>query len=841
MRNVTLKGLLAKKARLTFTALAIVLGTAFLSATGVLSETIRSGADDVFGETARHSDVAVRGVPSFAGDTSIDPVREPMPASVVDRVRAVAGVEHVAGTVQGYAQLTDRSGEKVGELTTSTLGGSADGIGTVSPFELRTGRAPRGPGEVVIDAATARDRGFAVGDRVKVLFVGPAREFTVVGIVGFGRLDDVPNATYALFDLPTAQEVLDRVGRIDEVLVSASSGVTPAELVRRIETAVGDDAVVMTSDERADERSAAAKRNLATVNNALTAFALIALAVGGFIIVNTFTIVVAQRTRELALLRALGASRRQVRRSVLAEAALTGLVASAVGAVVGVGLARGLRALVDAFGLEVPGSGVVVRASSLWVPVVVGVVLTAVAAYMPARRAAALPPLAAMRDVTQPAKSSTKRSIAGGVLMLLGVGAGMMGVPLLLVGAALLAPVVVPPIATVLGRPAKRLGGVPGRLGYENAARNPRRTGATASALMIGLALVVGVTVVADSALESFDSSLEDAVRADLVAYSHVTTLSPELGQRLAARPEVGTVSPMRTGDFEMVKAPWRGRGDEVPISGVRSLTAVDPATIGETFDLGYSTGALEALADGGVLVSTSLAKERGWRVGDVLSMRFARTGVQQMRIDGTYEKDELEDQGYLLALSDFEANYTEQQDVRVLVKAAPGTSVAAARAAAEEVAAAFPNALVDDREQYTARLKGALDIVLALVAILLGLAVLIAVLGIVNTLALSIVERTRELGLARAVGMSRRQLRAMIRWESVIIAVIGGVLGVAVGMQVGVTLVRGLGDFISDVTFPWARLALFLVFAVLAGVTAAVIPARRAARLDVLSAVSQS
>jgi putative ABC transport system permease protein len=289
----------------------------------------------------------------------------------------------------------------------------------------------------------------------------------------------------------------------------------------------------------------------------------------------------------------------------------------------------------------------------------------------------------------------------------------------------------------------------------------------------------------------------------------------------------------MREGDFELAGGPGK------VLSGVRSLTAIDGATIGTLYELGYSDGALDRLTDGGMLVSRTLADDQGWKVGDVLSIRFARTGVQPIRIVGTYAKDELEAQGFLLSLRDYEANNTSQENLRVLVSAAPGVSVDQARAAIEAVTAAYPNARVNDRAGYVAEIKGALDIVLAFTAILLGLAVIIAVLGIVNTLALSIVERTRELGLLRAVGMTRRQLRTMIRWEAVIIAVIGGVLGLAVGMEIGTTLSRSFGDMITQVTFPWTRLALLLLFAVLAGVAAAVAPARRAARLDVLAAVS--
>jgi putative ABC transport system permease protein len=730
--------------------------------------------------------------------------------------------------VQGYAQLVDGDGDKFGGLTVRTVGASADGIGTVSPFELRSGRPPVGPDEVVVDVGSARRADLTVGDRVTVLLTGPARTFTLVGTVGFGRLDAVAGSTYTLFELPTAQAVLGRAGQVDEVLVSAAPGVSPDELVGRVGAALGDGISVESSAVRAAQRARDARAQLAIVDRALLSFALIALVVGGFIIVNTFTIVVAQRTRELALLRALGASQRQVRRSVLIEAAATGFVASVVGAAAGVGLAAGLRRLVEAFGLEIPGSGVQVEMGSLIVPVVAGTLLTAVAAYLPARRAGRTRPLAAMRDMASPARSSRRRYFVGAVLGVIGLVGGILGVPLLLVAAALLAPAVVPTLARVLGWPVARFGGRPGKLGNENAVRNPRRTASTASALMIGLALVVGVTVVGESALRSFSSALDDAVKADFAVYSHSVELDPEVADRLRERPELGVVSEMRMGNFELAG-----------LQGVQSLTAIDAATIEQTFDLGYSDGALSRLADGGVLVSETRAAEHGWEVGDVLPMGFARTGVQQIRIEGTYAEDALEDQGFLLSLRDYEANYTDQRNVRVLVTAASGVSAEEARAAIEQVTSAFPNVRVNDRAGYVAEIKSALDVVLALVAILLGLAVIIAVLGIVNTMALSIVERTRELGLLRAVGMSRRQLRAMIRWESMTIALIGGVLGVAVGMQVGATISSSLGDVIASVTFPWARLALFLVFAVVAGAAAAALPARRAARLDVLAAIS--
>ena len=837
MLRTTLKGLLAQRLRLLLTAVAVVLGVGFLTATSVLSDSIRRGVDDVFGSATARSDAEVRNAPAFSGSTGPSAAREPLPEDILGRIRAVDGVGEVAGLVQGYAQLLDKDGDKIGSLTTATVGGSADGLGTVSPFELASGRAPEGRGEVVVDVATARDNGFAVGDEVTVLLTGPAQRFRIVGTVRFGGKEDLGGTTYALFDLPTAQQLLDRQGRLDDVVVSADEGVAPEELVRRLEVALPEGVEVTTSEARAEERSSTAREGLSIVNTALTAFAVISLAVGSFIILNTFTIVVAQRTRELALLRALGASRRQVRRSVLLEAAVVGLLASVLGAVAGVGLALGLRSLIEAFGLGLPGSGIVVEASSLWLPVIVGVVVTSVAAYLPARRAGSLAPLAAMRQVELAPSGARLRSVIGVVLVAVGVLLGFLGVPFLLIGVALLAPVLVPRLAAVIGVPARRLGKLPGRLGLANSVRNPRRTASTASALMVGLGLVVSVAVIADSALSSFGSALDQSVKADFIVDSSQSTLSPELGRRLAGRPELAAVSPMRFGDFELVADPVVA-GGRARDGGTQSLTAVDGGTFGEVMDLGVSEGGLAALADGGVLVSETKARDNGWRVGDTLSMKFAKTGVQQITIDGTYAEDTLEDQGFILSLEDFEANYTDQFDQRVLATTAAGVTTAQARAAIEDVTADFPNARVEDRAGYKAQAKSQIDTLVALVAVLLGLAVVIAVLGIVNTLALSIVERTRELGLLRAVGMSRRQLRAMIRWESIIIAVVGTVLGLAVGMQLGRTLSPALGDFVQTVTYPWGRLALFVVFAVVAGMAAAVLPARRASKLDVLTAV---
>jgi putative ABC transport system permease protein len=485
--------------------------------------------------------------------------------------------------------------------------------------------------------------------------------------------------------------------------------------------------------------------------------------------------------------------------------------------------------------VDLPGSGIVVGAGNVVAPLVIGTALATFAAYVPARRASRLSPMAAVRDVERSSHTTRARYIVGGVLLLVGLVLNVLGVPLLLIGAALVAPLAIAPLAGVIGRASARVGGLPAQLGHQNAARNPRRTASTASALMIGLALVVGLTITADSALSTFGDALDSAVTADFIVDSEQTHLSPEVSGRLADLAELSAVSPMRFGEFELVDAPNRNGAE--PLTGVQSTSAVDPETIGAVSDLGYSDGALDRLSrGGGVLVSTKFSEKYGWRTGDVLSMRFARTGVQPITIAGTYEEDTLEDQGFVMSMRDFAPNFTDQLDIRILLAAADDVKLDDAKAAIEEVIAAFPNARVQTNEEYAAGFADRLDIALAIVAVILGLAVVIAVLGVVNTLALSMVERIRELGLLRAVGMTRAQMRAMVRWEAITIGVIGGVLGIVAGIPVGSSLAGVLGA--DGVTFPWLRLLLFLVFAVLAGVVASVLPARRAAHLDVLAAL---
>ena len=840
MVNAVLKGLLAHKLRLFLTAIAVVLGVAFVAGTFVLTDTINKTFDTLFTEISAGTDVTVRAESGFGADANLDVSRNTIPASLLAAVRAVPGVEAADGTVSGYAQFIDEQGKAVATTGAPTLGFNWTQPG-LSPLTLRSGREPQRSGEVVVDAVTAREHDFALGDRIRILFRGPTEEFTVVGITGFGEADNLAGATLAIFEETTAQRVFGKVGRFDSIEAKAAEGVSTVELRDRIVTVVPPGVEVVTSKQVADESAKAVSQALGFLNTALLVFAGIALFVGGFIILNTFSILVAQRTRELALLRALGASRRQVMATVIAEAFAVGVFASVVGIGLGILVAIGLQSLLSSFGLDLPASGAVLKPRTFIAAVIVGVGVTVLSSIAPARRASRIPPMAALRGGAEEHGGSLRRrslagaavTAAGGGILLFGLftgGISLVGVgaALVFVGVALLSPLAAIPMARAIGAPFPRIAGMSGKLGRQNAMRNPRRTAATASALMIGLGLVGTVSVMAASISESTTRIFERSLSADYTVSTEqfIPTISPEVAERLSQLPELAAVSGIKNGPFRI--------GDST-----KYATGVDPASVREVLNLEMRAGDFATLARGEMLISEDAARDEGLAVGDVLRATFARTGTQELRIGGTYARNQLLG-SYLVAAAVFEANYTEALDFVVLARAAAGVPAEASRAAVERVADDYPNVTVRDQAETVQRQRDQVNQLLGLVSALLGLALIIAFFGIVNTLALSVFERTRELGLLRAVGMSRRQVRSMVRGESVITSVLGAVLGLAIGLVFGWALVTALADeAIDDLVIPAGQLLLYVAVAALAGVLAAVGPARRAARLDVLAAIS--
>lgn len=835
MLRTTLRSLLARKLRLLLAGMAVVLGVSFTAGALTLTDTLGRVFDDLFVGVNANTDVVVRGEAAFEAVTGGETQRAPVPEELLEQVRQVPGVAGASGDVDGYAQLVDRDGEPFANVGGApSLGVAFDGNPTTSVFDLRDGAGP-GPGQVAIDASTAQDTGFAPGDTVTVLLAAGQQEFTVSGIFGIGESDSLAGASLLAFETGTAQEVLGRPGEFGSLVLAADDGVSQRDLVAAVAPTLPDGLEAVTGQQAADEDAGELQEALGFFSTFLLVFAGVALFVGAFLIFNTFTILVAQRQRELALLRALGASRGQVTRSVMVEAGAVGLVASVVGLGLGIALAVGLRALGNSTGV-LPEGPLVIATRTVVASFVIGIGVTAVAALLPARRASSVPPVAAMRDAAQPERSLRGTTVIGAVLLAAGLAAlavGLQGQLAVLGIGAVVSFLGIAALSPLLSRPATRLLGaplafsLPGRLGRLNAMRNPRRTATTAAALMIGLALVSAVSVLGASAKTSIESVVQGALGGDLV----VQQSSGFQGIPTAVADEVGALPEVAQAD--------RLRFDQAQVGGNVDFVAATPASaIGRTVLLDAREGDLDGLRPGTVLVDEDTAADRDLAVGSTVDVTFGRGATQPYEVVGTYAPNELIG-SFLFDLSVSEG-FTAQTDTVVVVSADDDVPVAQLQAAVEAATAAFPTVEVLDGQQFAADSAGQIDTVLTIINVLLLLSVLIAVLGIVNTLALSVLERTRELGLLRAVGLGRAQTWRMVTVEAVLVSLFGALLGVLVGAALGTALQRALaGEGITELTFPLTNLLLFLALAAVAGVIAAVLPARRAARLDVLRALA--
>jgi putative ABC transport system permease protein len=848
--RATYKSLLAKKLRLVLTALSVVLGVGFVAGTYVLTDTMNAAFEELFARSSAASDVVVRSATAFDPEQAGPgggggEERTPLPERLLAEIESVAGVATAVGDVQGIAQMVDpATDEPIGGVGPPTIGTNwSELAGDV--LEIREGAAPTGPSDVVVDAATARIADLSVGDEIQILFEGDPGRFTIVGIAGFGDADNLGGATLAIFETATAQEVLGKQEVFDAISVVGDEGVAATKLRASVEAVLPEGVEAVTSTSVADEATQNLQEDLGFFRTALLVFAAVALFVGSFIIFNTFSIIVAQRTRELALLRALGASRRQVVVSVVIEALVVGLVASGIGIVAGIGIAVGLQGLLGAFNIDLPSTSLQLLPRTIIASLLVGVVVTVAASILPARRAGSVAPVQALReagDGVSTRELTGRRLIVALVVTVVGVGAlvyGLFGAEsngvysvgagaaITFIGVAMLSPLAARPIVGALGAPIRDLS-IQGRLGRENAMRSPRRTASTAAALMIGLGLVSMVAILASSLKSSFDAALTDTLRADYtLTTSSFTAFSREAGVRVAALPEVEAVSAFRQNGFR--------------VNGSTSfLTAVDPATVERVATLEVSEGSVAALAQPHtLLVHRDVAAENAWVLGDQVPAQFASTGDTPLTIVGVYDENRLAGD-YVISLDTYDDLYIERLDSFVLVKGAQGVALADVEASIREAIDEFPSVQVQDQAAFRAQQAGFIDQILGLITALLLMSILIAGVGIINTLGLSIYERTRELGLLRAVGMSRRQVSRMVRWESILIAVFGAVLGLAIGIVFGWALQQALkSEGVSEFTLPVGQLAVYLVVAAIIGVVAAIWPARRAARLNVLRAIS--
>ncbi|MGP3982990.1 ABC transporter permease [Streptomyces sp. KR80] len=854
MLRATLRSFFAHKGRLLLSALAVLLSVAFVAGSLIFSDTVNRTFDRLFASTS--ADVTLS--PKTEFDESGGPssgLVPTLPAALRERAASVAGAAdaHVDVKVENIT-LVDERNEPVGPTSGAPTIATNWSVTDRTPVKLTSGHEPHGAGEALIDADTARREDIGIDDTLRVV-AGPGTfPVRVVGVMTFTTTN--PGAALVALDTPTAQtKLLGRAGTATAISVDAAPGTEDTVLKRRVAAAFGPGYEVTTRDEQAESEAAGLGGFLDVIKYVMLGFAGIAVLVGVFLIVNTFSMLIAQRTRELGLLRALGADRRQVRRSVLVEALLLGLVGSTLGLVAGVGLAAGLISLMSLLGMNLDAAEMVVR----WVTPVsayaVGVGVTFVAAFLPARRAAQVSPMAALTDaeVAGVGRPLRVRAIAGAVLAAAGAAALagcataaetasassllLLGIVLTLVATVVAGPLLVRPVIRVLGGAFPRLFGPVGRMSQRNALRNPRRTGATAAALMVGLALVTGMSVAGASMTRSFDEQIDRQLGSDFVVQNRNFQPFPqEITERVRTVDGVGTLVRQRF-------APMR-----LELPGGKTLrttgAAFDPQ-LDRVVNMDYAAGnTASALADGRIGLEKKYADGHGIRMGSTLEATFANGRKAELTV-GALTKQESGDGlgtrgGFFLGMATLQRHLPDGQDAAVYANAAEGTDAPRLRERLEGALDAFPQVQVRDQADYKELVRGQIAVLLYLVYALLGLAIVIAVLGVVNTLALSVVERTREIGLLRAIGLSRIQLRRMIRLESVVIAVFGAVLGLGLGLVWGVAVQQVLAlEGMKALAVPWPTIVAVVVGSVVVGLAAALLPALRAARMNVLAAIA--
>lgn len=857
MLGLAIRNLFARKFRAISTALSVFFGVAMISGTLLINDSVNRSFDSLFSEVNAGIDVTVR-ERTVVDDPFAQNPSTGFEESIIEDIEKVEGVEVAEGVVaDDRITILGDDGERIGppgggppHLALSTV--------EFEEFEALTiveGERPSAEGEVALDQDSADEAGFEIGDEITITGAAGATDYTLVGITRFGSGDTSLGASLAQFTIEEVQRLTGKEGRFDEIDIAAAPGTTPEELAPRVKEAVGAKFDVMTGQETAEEDAGDITEGFAFLTTALLVFAGISVFVGGFLIFNTFSITVVQRTREFAMLRTLGASSRQVLRAVMTEAALIGLLASLLGIVGGYGFVELMKLLFDASGFELPVTGIRFTTSSILVPIIVGLGSTLVAALMPAVRATRVAPLEALREsggATEVAeRSSRTRSIIAGSLLvialaLLGLGlfvakdeTGALaqmggGLVLLFIAIAMLGGRFVPPIAGAIGAPIERLRGVTGRLARENAKRQPQRTATTAAALMIGVALVVFVGVFTSSLKASITDGIDEQIAGDLAILNKdgFSPIPSRIGDEVADIEGVGVVAPTANLTVNIVET-----GEDEFVSGL------EPAAAAQVFNLDWAEGddeTLTGLDSGEAIAETNYAESNKVGVGDSLTIEGPDGDKITVEIVGIVSDDAgLVVQSLAITRESMRDDLGARFDATVLLNYAEGADPDETRASVDAfLEERFPDTESRDQEQIKEDQESDLNQLVALIYVLLGLSVVVSIFGVVNTLALTILERTRELGMLRAIGTSRRQVRRMVRYESVINALLGTVVGAVVGLGLAVAAVSALADEGLSLSVPVSLPFIVLIAAIILGVVAAIRPARRASRLDVIEAL---